>query len=83
MTRCVNRDVVHHRPRQRPRPVLIADICRKFLDYEPGDEICEMNKSELTAVLDSFAITHEALRLVAVDAGHDLDHYLEAAAGRL
>ena len=42
-----------------------------------------MNKSELTAVLDSFAITHEALRLAAVDAGHELDHYLEAAAGRL
>ncbi len=70
-------------PASVPAPVLIADIGRKFLDYEPGDEICEMNKSELTAVLDSFAITHEALRLAAVDAGHDLDHYLEAAAGRL
>ncbi len=69
-------------------PANVADLRRKFLDYEPGDEICEMNKEELTTVLDSFAITHEALELAVADAvtGHDVgdvDHYLQAAAGRL
>jgi hypothetical protein len=58
-------------PASVPAPVLIADLRRQLTDYEPEDAT-SMTAESIRAVLDSFAITHEALALAAVDAGHAL-----------
>jgi hypothetical protein len=69
-------------PASIPAPVLIADLRRQLTDYEDEDET-SMTAESIGSVLDAFASTHAALELAAADAGHDVGHYLGAAAARL